>query len=157
MGEFSSILAAESKPVLLAACQANPSRDKLLEQGQMTLFRSQQTERMVDKNSKELSSRVRVQASFILKVKVLVAQSYPIVCHPMDCSPPVRSVHRILQARILECFAIPFSRNPRINPGSPTLWVDSLPSKPKGVGKVLVLVRLWRGYASFVFTTASPR
>ena len=110
MGEFSSILAAESKPVLLAACQANPSRDKLLEQGQMTLFRSQQTERMVDKNSKELSSRVRVQASFILKVKVLVAQSYPIVCHPMDCSPPVRSVHRILQARILECFAIPFSR-----------------------------------------------
>ena len=110
MGEFSSILAAESKPVLLAACQANPSRDKLLEQGQMTLFRSQKTERMVDKNSKELSSRVRVQASFILKVKVLVAQSYPIVCHPMDCSPPVRSVHRILQARILECFAIPFSR-----------------------------------------------
>ena len=28
----------------------------------------------------------------------------------MDCSPPGSSVHRILQARILECFAIPFSR-----------------------------------------------
>ena len=29
---------------------------------------------------------------------------------PMDCSPPGSSVHRILQARILEWVAIPFSR-----------------------------------------------
>ena len=29
---------------------------------------------------------------------------------PMDCSPPVSSVHGILQARILEWTAIPFSR-----------------------------------------------
>ena len=29
---------------------------------------------------------------------------------PMDCSPPGSSVHGILQARILECFAISFSR-----------------------------------------------
>ena len=29
---------------------------------------------------------------------------------PMDCSPPVSSVHGILQARILEWVAIPFSR-----------------------------------------------
>ena len=28
----------------------------------------------------------------------------------MDCSPPGSSVHRILQARILEWVAIPFSR-----------------------------------------------
>ena len=29
---------------------------------------------------------------------------------PMDCSPPGSSVHGILQARILEWVAIPFSR-----------------------------------------------
>ena len=30
--------------------------------------------------------------------------------NPMDCSPPVSSVHGILQARILEWVAVPFSR-----------------------------------------------
>ena len=29
-------------------------------------------------------------------------QSCPTLCDPMDCSPPVSSVHGILQARILE-------------------------------------------------------
>ena len=32
------------------------------------------------------------------------------LCEPMDCSPPGSSVHEILQARILEWVAIPFSR-----------------------------------------------
>ena len=31
---------------------------------------------------------------------------------PMDCSPPGSSVHRILQARILEGVAMPSSRSP---------------------------------------------
>ena len=31
-------------------------------------------------------------------------------CDPMDCIPPGSSVHRILQARILECVAMPSSR-----------------------------------------------
>ena len=35
---------------------------------------------------------------------------HPTLCHPMDCSPPGSSVHGILQARILEWVAIPFSR-----------------------------------------------
>ena len=34
----------------------------------------------------------------------------PILCDPMDCSPPGSSVHGILQTRILEWAAIPFSR-----------------------------------------------
>ena len=38
-----------------------------------------------------------------------VAQSCPTLCDPMDCSPPGLSVHRILQARILEWVAISFS------------------------------------------------
>jgi len=40
----------------------------------------------------------------------LVAQLYPIFCHPTNCSPPGSSVHGILQARILEWIAILFSR-----------------------------------------------
>ena len=41
---------------------------------------------------------------------VLVAQSCPTLCDPMDCSPPGSSVHEIFQARILEWVAISFSR-----------------------------------------------
>ena len=43
-------------------------------------------------------------------VCVLIAQSYPILCDPMDCSLPGSSVHGILQARILESVAILFSK-----------------------------------------------
>ena len=46
----------------------------------------------------------------ILKVKVLVADLYPTLSDPRDCSPPGSSVHEILQARILVWVAIPFSR-----------------------------------------------
>ena len=35
-------------------------------------------------------------------VCVLVAQSCPTLCNPMDCSQPTSSVHGIFQARILE-------------------------------------------------------
>ena len=38
------------------------------------------------------------------------AQLYLTLWDPMDCSLPGSSVHRILQARILEWVAIPFSR-----------------------------------------------
>ena len=41
---------------------------------------------------------------------VLVAQSCPTLCNPMDCSPPGPSVHGILQARTLEWVAISFSK-----------------------------------------------
>ena len=43
-------------------------------------------------------------------VNVLVSQWCPTLCNPMDCSPPGSSVHRVLQARILEWVAFPFSR-----------------------------------------------
>ena len=36
--------------------------------------------------------------------------SCPTLCNPMDCTPPGSSVHGILQARILECVAMPSSR-----------------------------------------------
>ena len=47
---------------------------------------------------------------FECKVKVLVVQSYLTLCDPIDCSLPGSCVHRILQARILEWVAVPFSR-----------------------------------------------
>ena len=39
-----------------------------------------------------------------------VAQSCLTPCNPVDCSLPGSSIHGILQARVLECFAISFSR-----------------------------------------------
>ena len=38
-----------------------------------------------------------------------VAQSYPTLSDPMDCSPPGSSVHGIFQARVLEWVATAFS------------------------------------------------
>ena len=38
-----------------------------------------------------------------------VTQSCPTLSDPMDCSPPGSSVHRILQARVLEWGAIAVS------------------------------------------------
>ena len=43
-----------------------------------------------------------------MKVKVKV-EACPTLCNPMDCSLPSSSDHGILQARILEWDAIPFS------------------------------------------------
>ena len=37
----------------------------------------------------------------IMKVKVLLIQSCPALCKPMNCSPPGFSVHGLLQVRIL--------------------------------------------------------
>ena len=39
-----------------------------------------------------------------------VAQSFPALCDPMDCSLPGSSIHGIFQAKVLEWVAISFSR-----------------------------------------------
>ena len=52
---------------------------------------------------------------------------------PMDCSLSGSSIHGIFQARVLEWIAISFSRGSSgIEPGSPTLQADALPSEPPG-------------------------
>ena len=48
-------------------------------------------------------------AKHYLVVVVLVTQSCPTLCNLVDYSPPGSSVHGILQARILEWVAVPFS------------------------------------------------
>ena len=65
--------------------------------------------------------------------RYMCTRSCPTLCEPMDCSLPDSS--RILQARILEWVAMPFSRilpNPGIKPRPPALQADSLPSEPPG-------------------------
>ena len=60
-----------------------------------------------------------------MKVKVLVPPSCLTLFDHMDCT----SVHGIIQARILEWVAIPFSgdfHDPEIEPRSPTLWSHTL-------------------------------
>ena len=57
-----------------------------------------------------LQSLLRETLALASKLWVLVAQSCLTLCNPMDWSPPGSSVHGILQARILEWVAIPFSR-----------------------------------------------
>ena len=68
-------------------------------------------------------------------VKVLVAWLCQILCDPMDCNPQGSSAPGILQARILEWVAIPFSKglpNKGIKPWSPALQADSSPTGPPG-------------------------
>ena len=59
-----------------------------------------------------------------------VTQLCPTLCDPMDYTG-----HGILQARILEWVAFPFSRGsaqPRIEPRSPALQTNSLPTERPG-------------------------
>ena len=63
---------------------------------------------------------------------MLVVQSCPTVCDPVDWSPPGSSVHEIFQARILEWVAISFSRGPsqpRDRTRSPALQAGPLPTE----------------------------
>ena len=87
--------------------------------------------------------------AFSFQVKVLVAQSCLTICDATDCRPPGSSVHGTLQAGILEWVAMPFSRgsfNPGIEPGSPALQADSLPSEPPGVYTyvaIIIVEQVW--------------
>ena len=82
---------------------------------------SDMTELQAMQEKKALSSRGRGRLRGFLEllrraeqgtslVKVLVAQSCLTLWDPVDCSPPDSSAHGILQARMQEWVAIPFSR-----------------------------------------------
>ena len=75
------------------------------------------------------------------KVKVKVTQPCLTLCDPTDYP-----VHEILQARILEWVAFPFSGdlpNQGIKPRSPTLQADSLPVELQGKSFFLFCSRSW--------------
>ena len=64
-----------------------------------------------------------------MEVKVKVARSFPTLCNPTD-----KTAHGILQVRILEWVAFPFSRRSS-QPRDQTLQADSLPAEPQGKPK----------------------
>ena len=64
------------------------------------------------------------QRMFKVLVKVLVFQLCPTLCNPMNCSLSGFSVHEILQARILEWAAMPFSR--RSSQSRDQTWVSRI-------------------------------
>ena len=71
-----------------------------------------------------------------MNMEVLVTQLCLTLCNPMDSSMPGFSVHCILQARILEWVVIPSPKDlpqPVMEPGSPTLQADSIPSESQNV------------------------
>ena len=59
----------------------------------------------------------------LASVCVLVAQSCPPLCNPVDCGPPGSSVHGILQARILEWV---FNTNTQINLDKLKTWKNNI-------------------------------
>ena len=64
-----------------------------------------------------------------------VAQSCPTLWDPMDCSLPGSSVHGISQQGYWSGLPFPSPgdlRSPGIEPGSPTLRADALPTEPPG-------------------------
>ena len=64
-----------------------------------------------------------------------VAQSCPTLCDSMDCSPPGSSIHGILRQEYWSGLPFPSPGdlpNPGIEPRSPTLQADNLPSEPPG-------------------------
>ena len=68
-------------------------------------------------------------------MSLLVPQSYPTLCDPMDDSSPGSSVHGILQGRSWSGYPFPSPGdrpNTGIEPGSPALQADSLPSELPG-------------------------
>ena len=80
-------------------------------------------------------------------MSVVVAQSCPNLCDPVDSSPPGSSIHGILQARMLDWIAIPYLGDlldPGIKSGSPTLQADSFWSEPTGKPMSYVILRLKR-------------
>ena len=70
-----------------------------------------------------------------MKSESEAAQLCLILCNSMDCRRPGSSIHGIFQTRILEWVAISFSRDlpdPGVEPMSPSLQADALPSEPPG-------------------------
>ena len=69
---------------------------------------------------------------------MLVIQSCPILCHPMDCDCVARQAPLFMEFSGQEYWnGLPFPppgdlSDPGIEPGSPAMQIDSLPSEPPG-------------------------
>ena len=82
-----------------------------------------------------------------VKIESEVAQSYPTLSDPMDCSPPGSSVQGIFQARVLEWVAIAFSdvhvRRSLFEGGEPSnVWLLFLKYSSYRKGRILFPIPL---------------
>ena len=77
-----------------------------------------------------------------------VTQLCPTLCDPMHCSLPGSFIHGMFQARVLEWAAISFSRGifptQGLNPMSPALQEDALPSEPPGKPQMEEPIPKWK-------------
>ena len=96
----------------------------------MTWFPDGIPEQKNDMNGNTSESWVKSAAAAAAAAKSL--QSCPTLCDPMDSSPPGSSVHRILQARILEWVAISFSNACMLSRFSRVRLCDPVDSRPPG-------------------------
>ena len=70
-------------------------------------------------------SNLWILTAFLYVPDTCSAQSCPMLCDLMDCSPPGSSVHRIFWARILKWVAISYSRGlPYLTYNSNSFWMD---------------------------------
>ena len=89
----------------------------------------------------------------IVKVKVLVTQSCPALCDPMDCSPSGFSVPGIY------CSGLTFPpprdfRDPWIEPRSPALQADCFLSEPPGrpITSINICLKKKKGFYLIAFS-----
>ena len=88
-------------------------------------------------------SIIKVKVNYRKKMKVLVTQSCPTLCNPVNCSPPGSSVMEFSREKYWSGLLFPSPGglpNPGIKPGSPVLKADSLPSDPPVVDCNLAIV-----------------
>ena len=79
--------------------------------------------------------------TLLLKIESKVVHSCPVLCDPLDGSPPGSSVHWIFQARIMKWLLFRFPGDfpdPGIKSRSPALQGDSLPFEPLGELRLLL-------------------
>ena len=95
----------------------------------------------LERLAKEMGPREKGEMSWLSKGRTCAGRAACVSRSVMSDSlqhyglPPGSSVHGIFQARILEWVAIPFFgdlSDPRIEPRSPALQADSLPSELPG-------------------------
>ena len=72
--------------------------------------------------------------------------SCPTLCNPMDCNTPRSSVHGILQARLLERIAMPFSRD-LPDPGMEPTFLMS----PAMAGRFFTTSTTWETLQNIIF------
>ena len=73
---------------------------------------------------------------FLRKVEVIVTQSCPTLCDPVDCSPPGPPVHAFSKQKYWSGLLFPSPGdlpNSGIEPRSPALKADFLPSQPSSL------------------------